>query len=143
MAIAGPPGKRTSIYTDHSLLSTTVSFSPDGRWIAGGQRGPFGTDQVGECRVWELDSGREIYRFAGHPGGINAVRFSPDGKFIATGGVVHRDEKRTGGLKVWRVQDGQLHFADDQADVYALSFAPDSENACHWRYKEIVLKSIL
>lgn len=117
------------------LMPHSVVFSPNGKWIAAAQRGNFGTDVVGNCTVWDIETGSEVYCFGGHPAGVNAVRFSPDGQFIATGGVIHSDSNQAGGLNVWRVSDGLLHFSDENADVYSLSFSPDGKHLATGGYK--------
>ena len=121
------------------LMPHSVVFSPDGKWIAAAQRGNFGTDVVGSCSVWDIETGKEVHILGGHPGGINSVRFSPDGQFIATGGVIHTDKTKNGGLNVWRVSDGHLHFSDEKADVYALSFSPDGKHLATAGYKDHVI----
>jgi RNA polymerase sigma factor (sigma-70 family) len=60
----------------------SVAFAPDGRGLAVG----YGE---GDClvRVWELSSGQERARFAGHRNGIGSLAFSPDGTLLASGGT--------------------------------------------------------
>ncbi len=77
-----------------------VAWSPDGQKIAsaGGSdfhdeelKRDFGSDN--SCRVWDLASGREIQRYVGHTGNVNAIVFSPDGSTCFSAGkegVIHR-----------------------------------------------------
>jgi RNA polymerase sigma factor (sigma-70 family) len=60
----------------------SVAFARDGRSLAVG----YGE---GDClvRVWELASGQERARFAGHRNGVGSLAFSPDGTLLASGGT--------------------------------------------------------
>jgi WD40 repeat protein len=36
-------------------------------------------------RVWDVETGKELYRFEGHPAGVWAVVFIPDGNRVVSG----------------------------------------------------------
>ena len=60
------------------------AFSPDGRWLAscsGDRRS--GNDRT--VRIWDVATGRELRRFEGHRGTVNAVAFTPDGRSVVSG----------------------------------------------------------
>jgi WD40 repeat protein len=59
-----------------SILS--VTFSPDGKYLASGSR-----DKT--IKLWSLESQQEITTLQGHNGSIYSVAFSPDGKYLASG----------------------------------------------------------
>jgi WD40 repeat protein len=59
------------------FMSDRLAFSPDGRLLAGAGAG---------VRLWELATGQEVARYAGHHGDIAVLAFSPDGRSLATGG---------------------------------------------------------
>jgi WD40 repeat protein len=56
-----------------------VAFSTDGAQLASG-----GAD--GTIRLWDVETGKELRRMAGHTAGVENVIFSPDGKLIASAG---------------------------------------------------------
>jgi WD40 repeat protein len=56
-----------------------VAVSPDGRLLAVG--GPGTTVQV-----FDVVTGKEVAKFAGHRGEVNRLAFSPDGRRLASGG---------------------------------------------------------
>src|SRR5207244_6979401 len=55
-----------------------IAWSPDGTRLAAGL-----TD--GTARIWDVVSGRQLERFAGHRCCVLDVAFSPDGRLLATG----------------------------------------------------------
>ncbi len=60
-----------------AMLMYSAMFSPDGRMLATG-----GEDGV--VRLWEVGSGQERRRLAGHTGHASRLRFSPDGTRLAS-----------------------------------------------------------
>jgi len=73
-----------------------VIFSPDGQSLisAGGQWnkpiGPsidFQAKQPADIKVWDLQTGKELFVLRGHSGAVHCVTFSPDGKTLASGGT--------------------------------------------------------
>ncbi len=73
----------------------TVAVSPDGRWLATGDRG----ERDSLVRLWDRESGAERRRFLWRGATITGVGFSPDGRRIAVATNVGR-------VHVYRVEDG-------------------------------------
>jgi WD40 repeat protein len=48
-----------------------TDISPDGRWLVGG----WGSN----IRIWDIEAGKEAWRFPAHVGGIIDIKFTPDG----------------------------------------------------------------
>jgi WD40 repeat protein len=62
-----------------SSLGAVLAFSPDGKRLA------FSQIKEKIIRVYDVESGRELYQLAGHDLTVNSVAFSPDGKYIVSG----------------------------------------------------------
>jgi uncharacterized protein with WD repeat/tetratricopeptide (TPR) repeat protein len=62
----------------HELAVNSVSFSPDGKFLASGS-------YDGTVRICEVGSWREVATLRGHENWVSSVSFSPDGKFLASG----------------------------------------------------------
>jgi WD40 repeat protein len=88
------------------LLSVAaVGFSPDGKLLASG-----GQDNT--IKIWEVDTGKELYTLRGNDCTVNSVAFSPDGQVLVSG-----DRS----VKLWKVSDFPLYSTPD---------APSQSNIC-------------
>jgi WD40 repeat protein len=54
-------------------------FSPDGKLLAGTPAG-----EAASVALWEVSTGQEVARFAGHQDAVAALAFSPDGKRLTS-----------------------------------------------------------
>ncbi|HEX9585503.1 MAG TPA: hypothetical protein VGB36_13475 [Gammaproteobacteria bacterium] len=54
-----------------------VAFSPDGRWLAAGDRDELVT-------IWNTATGELAHRFRGHIASVPALAFAPDGVRVAS-----------------------------------------------------------
>ena len=99
-----------------------LTFSPDGRWLAGG--GTNG-EQV-HVAVWTVPDGKLLHRWDWPKGRdphstVESLGFTPDGRRLAAASF------RQSMAYVWDLPSGQqiAHLAHNQ--VYALSFSPDGQ----------------
>jgi len=75
--------------TGHILGVNSVSFSPDGQFLALGSS----DDTV---KIWRVSDGKEVRTLTGHTNLVRSVAFSHDGQFLASG-----SDDNT--VKIWRV----------------------------------------
>lgn len=102
----------------------TAAFSPDGRFILGGEGWPFFT-----ARLWDARDGRELRVFAGHAAPVTSVAFNASGTSILTGSDIVRlwsiadiaarleSERKPGGLEL-RWNAGTLQHAATVSDAW-------------------------
>jgi WD40 repeat protein len=118
-------GSRGLSLADHgkNLVVSRVAFTPDGKrlLVAYGPKGfvPWGASPM---KLWDLDSGRLIREFEGHPMAIDSLVLSADGKTAVTG-----SEDRT--IKMWGMATGEVLavLKGHGAQVTALAFSPDGK----------------
>ena len=94
-----------------------VSWSPDGRHIAGSSEGA--------ARVWDAETGTLQYTLLGHSGSVFAVAWSPhDSSRLVTGGS-------DGTAKVWEIGDEgaqelwSLSAQETKSGIVGVAFSPD------------------
>ncbi len=96
----------------HDILD--MSTSPDGRWLASGDRG-------GDIFIWDQKLGTQVCRLHPSDREVTRTRFSPDGRWLATTG-------QDGLIRLWDVKDwspiGEL--VQQQRTVNGLTWSPDS-----------------
>jgi len=125
-------GHQLSVFTGHSgaITISSVAFSPDGQRIL--SRGSFTDDGA---KVWEADTGRELFTIKGHtnedlPAGmpiIMSATYSPDGQWILTGSM--------GGLfEVWDAARGRELFAL-KGMISSAAYSPDGQRIVSWNFE--------
>jgi WD40 repeat protein len=97
----------------HSAAVNSVTYSPDGRWIATGSH-----DRT--AKLWDAASGKEVLTLQGHRNRVYSVRFSPDGQRIVTGSL-------DGSAKVWDAVTGKelLTLRGHGRGVNGVAFSQD------------------
>ncbi|MGV8056844.1 MAG: caspase family protein [Smithellaceae bacterium] len=116
-------GKVKNYFIDQKFLlgKNAVQFSPDEKLIISG-----GGDKL--VKIWDVASGKELKRFAGHESEINAVSFSSDGKYaLSAGGKVWGDKDST--IRVWEVETGKeiRKFVGHTGAILSAAFSPDGK----------------
>jgi WD40 repeat protein len=94
----------------------SLAFSPDGRYIAAGDRG----DRA-SIYVWDLETGRVHLVLDGSLGPVMAVAFSPDGAMLATTAIYEKV------IRVWNMSSGRLCrvIAGHSLGTTSVAFSPD------------------
>jgi WD40 repeat protein/tRNA A-37 threonylcarbamoyl transferase component Bud32 len=99
-----------------------LAFSPDGKYLAGGNT-EFDMTKPVSVMVWEVGSGTLIRNLKGHVSGIGALAFRHDGQRLATVG----SEAEENMLKVWDFPSGKERFTSPAQNVgfNAVAYSPD------------------
>ncbi len=99
-------GKKLPECIGHREGLTHVAFSNDGKRI-------LSSSYDGTARIWDRDTGKELYRFREYSEFLWSAEFSPDGKWIITGGGGGgANGKWTKGndhsVRLWRTPDERM-----------------------------------
>ena len=99
----------------------SVAFSPDGQRIVTGSQ-----DQT--AKVWDSETGQELFALTGHQAAVLSAAFSPDGKCIVTG-ACDWFAPGPGEAKVWSAENGQelLTLLGHTSGVRSVAFSPDGK----------------
>ena len=108
-------GKKVRAFEGHLNAITSVTFSPDGKYVLTGS-----DDQT--ARLWEAATGKEVRRFVGHSSFVKSVRFSPDGRYVLTGSVDHT-------ARLWETETGRevRKLIGHLGTIWSVAFSPDGK----------------
>ena len=97
---------------DHSVITTSVAYSPDGLLIA--------TATGSYVHIFDSQTNSLLRTLSGHTGEVLSIAFSPDSNTIASG-----SEDLT--VKLWEVSSGSLKttLSGHNGDVEAVAFSPN------------------
>ncbi|MFM6399910.1 MAG: WD40 repeat domain-containing protein, partial [Planktothrix sp.] len=98
---------------NHSHLTTSISFSPNGNLIAE-------SNWDKNIYIWDVATKTIITTLTGHTAEVNNVSFSPDGQLLASGS----EDKN---IIFWEVATGDKIniFTEHTAGVRSVIFSPD------------------
>jgi len=114
----------------HRSVVNAVAFSPDGRYLLSGSGNVMLADD-GDVILWEVATGKEVRRFAGHssglifktPAGVSHVGFSADGRYALSISVNQT-------ITVWEVESGRKirTFSETFWSRGDATFSPDGRS---------------
>ncbi|MBP7283008.1 MAG: hypothetical protein KBA66_15600 [Leptospiraceae bacterium] len=99
----------------HSSYVRSVSFSPDGKYLASGS-------DDNTIKIWDLENAKEMKSLTGHSSYVTSVSFSPDGKYLASGSY-----DKT--IKIWDLENAKERksLTGHSSYVNSVSFSPDGK----------------
>ena len=109
-----------TVFTDTFAGITSVTYSPDGRYLAAGTND-------GQVRLWQAD-GQPLLTCKGHTNQVESVAFSPDGQTLASGSA---DQT----IRLWDVANPRgldtghclKTLAGHPNEVLTVVFSPDGQ----------------
>lgn len=101
---------------DSNIWSTSIAFSPDGRFILTGSHNR-------TAQLWDVKTGKPLRQFAGHRGAVVSVAFSPDGNLALTA-------SDDGTALLWDVASGTAvrRFAGHTSNVSGAVFTNEGQS---------------
>ena len=109
--------RRGTLALPPELVMTDMTFSPDGRFLAGGF-------QDGSVALWRIYGRRQVWLHKEHGFAVNAIAFTADGTSLVTASSDHT-------VKAWAVPSGEVKatLRGHDEEVYSLAVSPDGRTA--------------
>jgi WD40 repeat protein len=119
--------REIDIRRESRFVPDRVALSPDGKLIAGG-----GRDNA--IKLWDADTGRELFTLTGHRKSIRDLVFSPDNKLLASA-------SQDADVKVWSVTTGQemKTLTAHSGGVSAIAFSADGKKLASGSQDRMIL----
>jgi WD40 repeat protein len=122
-----PGGKEVRQFEGHTAPIHAVAFSPDSRWLlsGSGKRETHNGKEVPiDCcvRLWDVQKGKEVYRFNGHTAPVRGVGFVEAGLALSVG--------EDGTMRLWDT-DQKIEvrsYKDLPAPCRCMALAPDGQH---------------
>ncbi len=110
----------------HTDWITAVAFSPNGEWLASG-------DRNGGISIWDADNGLEIHTLAGHKACVTALSWRGDSKVLASVG-------EDGAAKIWEMNEGKQvrTWNPHPSGALAIEYAHDGRTVTCGRDNQVV-----
>lgn len=95
-----------------------LSFSEDGKYIAGNVTTPDSQTIIWTINVWSLETASLLWKIE-YSGGVASTVFAPDGSYLVTGG-------NDGNLSIWDILSGELiQNIIGSGPIDHMAFSPD------------------
>jgi WD40 repeat protein len=119
-------GAEVRQYIGFPKWAYAAAFSPDARYVLGGEAGRTEEDMDGKnnLRLYDAESGKLLRQLVGHTGYVWRAYFSPDGKKIAS--VGSNDQT----FRIWDPETAKALVTGKEAhdgNVVGLAWTPDSK----------------
>jgi WD40 repeat protein len=100
----------------HGGIVYGVEFSRDGKWLAT-------ASADGKARIWDVETGKEVWKFGDGKSRVFQANFSPDGRTLA----VH--DENSDKIKLWNLRDGTLErsIRAPKLTLERIFFSPDAK----------------
>lgn len=122
-------GKVLHTLQGHSQPVSCLALSPDGKLLASGTsklgQGIPWDPTPGELKIWDVETGKELFALQGHVGPTTAVAFSPDGQTLASA----TGYRMQGEVKLWNPKTGKeiKAIAEPNGPIMSLAYSPDGQ----------------
>jgi WD40 repeat protein len=115
------------MFTNHSLTVASAAFTPNGKAVVSTGGTPYTTNSLGELKLWDISSFREIGDFERVEFPLVICDVSADGRFVAASGIGPV-------VQIWDLESRRLvarftgHETKSSGGAFALRFSPDGQS---------------